>query len=352
MKPTLVTGANGHIGAHVVRSLLEHGYAVRAFVRPSADLRSLHGLEVEYAHGDIRDAASVQAACQGCQSAVHTAAVYKTWAKNPDDIIQPALAGTRNMLAAARDCRLERVVYTSSIAAIGFSRRPDQPLSEANWQTSLSAPYPLAKTRSEQEAVRLSEQYGVPLVRICPTMVVGPLDYRTTPSMRFIAEMVNTGMFFEGGQNLVDVREVGELHALALEKGEPGGRYLSAGCNLHQRDYADIFSRLTGLTPKNYPNSRPLILLLSWIMEKTDTLAGKDPALVYSEAQESINRYAYVDDSLTVQTFGTTPRPAEYTLRDSVRWLIHLGKITRQIPPHLAENLQPDPAWLEAGVPV
>jgi dihydroflavonol-4-reductase len=351
MKPILVTGANGHIGAHVVRSLLNRGFPVRAFVRPSADLRSLHGLDVEYAHGDIRDAASVQAACQGCQAAVHTAAVYKTWAKNPEDIIQPALEGTRHMLEAARDSRLERVVYTSSIAAIGFSLRPDQPLSEADWQQSPSSPYPLAKTRSEQEAVRLSEQYGVPLVRICPTLVVGPLDYRITPSMSFIAEMVNTGMFFEGGQNLVDVREVGELHALALEKGEPGGRYLSAGCNLHQRDYADIFARMTGLTPKFYPNSRPLILLLSWLMEKADTLAGKEPALVYSEAEASIKRYAYVDNSLTLHTFGSAPRPAEDTLRDSVRWLAHLGKITRPIPPYMAENLQPDPAWLEAGVP-
>jgi dihydroflavonol-4-reductase len=338
-------------GAHVVRSLLQRGYQVTAFVRPNSDRRGLEGLNLDYCFGDIMDRAALTAACGGCEAAIHTAAVYRTWAKNHADIFQLALVRTRNILEAARETGLQRVVYTSSIAALGFAIHPNQPRTENDWQNDAHTPYTFAKTKSEQEAVRLAKQYKVPLIRICPTMVIGPRDYRITPSMSFIAEMVNDGMFFEGGQNIVDIRHVGELHAAALEKGEPGGRYIGGGCNLHQRDFAEILGRLTGITPKYYPNSRAMLLMAAWLMEKTAVLSRKEPALSFDVAHESINRYAYVDSTFTANTFSLATRPVEETLRDAVRWLLYMDKIKKQIPEQLLEALQPDPAWQKYNWP-
>src|SRR5690554_2212961 len=200
----LVTGANGHIGAHVVRALLDEGHEVRAFMRKSSNQQGLEGLSIEPVYGDVMDPASLEQAVEGCEAVIHLAAVYKTIAETADEIVAPAIQGAETLYRAAQKAGVQRIVYTSSVASVGFSYDPHNP------------DY-IAKTRSEQDAQRLARETGIHTVVIGPAIVLGPLDYRITPSNQLVMDWLNdVGQTYEGDLNLVDVRHVARAHVAAL----------------------------------------------------------------------------------------------------------------------------------------
>jgi dihydroflavonol-4-reductase len=350
MTRILVTGANGHLGANTVRSLLRRGYDVTSFMRHNTDRRSLTGLDLAYRYGDVMDRDSLIAAFAGCDVVIHTAAPYTTWAKKADDIIQPAVVGTRNVLAAAQETGIRRLVYTSSIAAVGYARDPNRPRTEQDWHEDARATYFVAKLQAEREALRLSEELGVPTIRLCPAMAYGPYDYRITPSSKLMLMLINDGLMYEGGDSLVDIRDVAEVHAAAVEQGEPGQRYVYGGASLHRRDLAAIITRYTGITPRSLPGGRRVALIVARLLELMAKVTGSPPAFTWGDVYESVDRYGYLDASLAIQTFGIVPRSAEETVRDCIRWLLHLGAIKVTIPDKLLASLPPDPEWLiESG---
>jgi len=202
----LVTGANGHIGANVCRELLQQGHEARAFVRKTADMHGLKGLKIEIAYGDVMDASSLNAAALGCDAIIHLAAVYKTIARTPEEIVAPAVEGSKNVFAAAKQAGIKRIVYTSSIASIGFSESPDHMRSGDDWNEDAQNPYYIAKTQSEKVAQQLSREFDIELIVLCPALVLGVYDYRITPSNQLIRDLVNgKGQTYRGGMNLVDV---------------------------------------------------------------------------------------------------------------------------------------------------
>lgn len=191
MNRILVTGANGHIGAKIVRSLLKHGYEVVPFVRTTSDLRGLAPLNLTYAYGDVMDESSLLAAAEGCEAIIHTAAVYRYWAKDPEEIMKPALDGTRNMFNAAKKVGVKRIIYTSSVWAVGLSTAPDMLRTTKDWNTDSQNPYEVAKTQSEQVAWQMADEFGIPMIAICPNGVLGPYDFRPTPSTVGFRDLVN-----------------------------------------------------------------------------------------------------------------------------------------------------------------
>ncbi|PIE38273.1 MAG: nucleoside-diphosphate sugar epimerase [Gammaproteobacteria bacterium] len=326
----LVTGANGHIGANVVRALLEQAHQVRAFVRKSADLRGLEGLEVEYAYGDVMDADSLAAAAQGCEAIIHLAAVYKTWAKTAEEIVEPAMLGTRNIFAAAAKAGIGRIVYTSSVASIGFGTQPDDIRDGSRWNDDPQNPYYIAKTRSEQEAQRLAKEYGIYLVVICPSMVLGPYDYRITPSNRLVQDWVNgVGQTYTGGVNLVDVRDVAAAHVAALTRGENGKRYVAGGDNVQVKDLGQMIKQLTGKRPLHIPLSRRVMLGSASVVEKLCRLLGLQPPFTRDLLYEVVERYGYYNTQATETELGIKSRDAEACLRGAIQWLEEQGKIKR-----------------------
>ena len=217
MTRVLITGANGHLGANTVRSLLKRGYEVVPFVRRNSDLRGLSDLNLEYRYGDIMDGGSLTEAAQECDIIIHSATVFRMWAKDPNDIIQPALVGTRNVFSAAQQVAIKRVIYTSSVVAVGLSDDPQSLRTSIQWNEDPNGPYNLAKTRSEQEAWRLADEYQIPMIALCPGTMLGPHDYRITPSTELIRDYVNgTGQTFNAGLSYVDVRDAAEVHVLAI----------------------------------------------------------------------------------------------------------------------------------------
>ena len=347
MTKVLVTGANGHVGAHTVRSLLARDHEVIAMVRKGADLRALQGLNVEYRTADVLDTEAVYQAITGVDVVIHSAAVYAIWAKNPDEIVAPSVMGTRNVFDAAKAAGVRRIVYTSSIAAVGFSESPDQVRTPEDWNDDAYNAYFVAKVRGERDAVRLSEAYAIDTVRLCPAIVMGPLDYKLTPSMKMIgADLVNgSGVTYTGGTNLVHVRDVGDVHALAVECGQPGSRYIIGGENLEMAEAAVLVEKWTGVRPRHLGVGRGTAMILGSVLDGLSKVTGKQPQFSSSLAHEHSHRWSYFDSSETYREFGYAPTSADETLHDAMRWLLYMGEIRPKLSADKLKFLAPDPTW-------
>jgi len=248
-----VTGATGFLGSHVARALIEQGAQLRLLVRPTSNLRNLEGLNAETAVGDLRDAASLEKAIEGCDTVFHVAADYRLWVRDPNEMYRSNVEGTRAILEAARSNGVRRVIYTSSVATIGFngSGHPadeDSPVSLVD----MIGHYKRSKFMAEQIALEAGRS-GMHVVTVNPTTPVGEQDVKPTPTGRIVVDFLKRKFpaYVETGLNLVDVRECARGHVSALEHGKSGERYILGGENLTLKQILDKLGRITGLpSPK------------------------------------------------------------------------------------------------------
>lgn len=343
---TLVTGANGHIGCHIVRVLLERGHEVRAMVRSGSDRRGLYGLDVEYAEGDIRDAEAVSRSVRGCEWVFHAASPYRIWAKDPQEIIGPALEGTRNVLAAASKHGTAKIMYTSSANAIGPCSSRDEVRDESNWNESYRNPYVTAKNDAERLAWKLAEEYGLDMVSLLPAAVLGPLDYRVTPSTQIVRDIVLGKMpVGDHGANLVHVEDVGEGHVLAAEKGKAGERYGLGGENVNLLEVSHKLRELTGCKP---PAKLPPIWvakIIAVLATGVSKLTGTQPMLTLDVVHDFLGRHWAADTTKMRIQLGLEPRGVDTVLEDTVRWLLFVGELDESSAPAAKDRLRPDPSW-------
>lgn len=250
---TFVTGATGFLGSHVARVLSEQGAELRLLVRPTSNLRNLEGLRAETAIGDLRDPASLEKAMSGCDTVFHVAADYRLWVRDPEEMYRSNVDGTRAILEAARKNGVRRVVYTSSVATMGFTGNghpadEDSPVSLAD----MIGPYKRSKFMGEQIAMEAGRS-GMHVVTVNPTTPVGEQDVKPTPTGRIVVDFLKRKFpaYVETGLNLVDVRECARGHVAALEKGRSGERYILGGENLTLKQILDRLGKITGLpSPK------------------------------------------------------------------------------------------------------
>lgn len=328
----LVTGANGHIGANVCRELLAQGHEVRAFVREQADLRGIEGLDVEIVHGDVMQLDTLLPAAEGCERIIHLAAVYKTIAKTAEEIVEPAVQGSRNIFEAAKSAGIGRIVYTSSIASIGFSDSATKMRDGNDWNEDAQNPYYVAKTQSEKVAQQLSRDYDIELIVLCPAIVLGAHDYRVTPSNQLVMDWVNgIGQTYVGGLNLVDVRDVAAAHVAAMSKGENRKRYIVGGENIEVKAVGKLLKSICGVKPMHLPTPRSLTLVVASIVEKLSRLIGVKPMFTRDLVYEVVGRYGYYDCSETYRTFGFKAHSPEECLSASLSWLIKQDRIRRKV---------------------
>jgi dihydroflavonol-4-reductase len=232
-RTALVTGANGFVGAHVVRALVARGAHVRALVRSGADLRALDGVDCEIVRGDLRDLESVERAVHGCDEVYHVAADYRLWVLDEASMYAANLGGTRNLLAASKRFGVKKIVHTSTVGALGIGAdkigREDTPVTLED----MVGPYKRSKFLAEQVALEAARE-GLPVVIVNPSTPIGALDYKPTPTGRIIVEFLNRRMpaFMETGLNLVCVEDVARGHLLAAERGRIGEKYILGGENL------------------------------------------------------------------------------------------------------------------------
>jgi len=328
MKPTLVTGANGHVGTNICRLLAERGETVRAMIRPSADPKLLETMNVQIVRGDIMDPTSTAAAVDGCGRVYHTAAGFLMWSKDPErDIIRPSVDGTRIVLEAAVKAGVDKVVYTSTTGTMGLATRPDQTVDETQFNEHPHTHYVRGKIAAEKEAFAISKRTGLPLCSTHPGLIMGPRFAKLSESVKQVADFLNQGtpLYFEGGFGIVDAEDVARGSLLAMDKGRSDERYILSGEDVTVKQLFDILAELTGLKAPTLKAPVGIVRALATVMEIASKLTGSRPMLDRSQVDEFAGHYGYFGSSKAKRELGYTYLSARDTLRRTMAWLVDKG---------------------------
>ena len=321
----LVTGGTGFVGSAIVRELLCAGEKVRVLRRVNSPLTNLEGLKVEQAVGDLLDPASLQAALQGVDRVYHCAALYALTG-GYERYLQANVVGTRNILRACLDARVERVVYTSTNAAVGAAKRGASNEDQVWNFGPLNNPYITSKFIAEHEAMRFGAR-GLPVVTVCPGAPVGPGDVKPTPTGRMIQSLI-CGLYpvvVPIKLALVDVDECARHHRLAMEKGRPGERYLSVGETLALPRVLQILREVAG-APWRPALPGPLLKAMIYGTYVLPQFLNPLAAV----ARYPLHSFEY-DTSKSREDLGMEFKPVRDALRRQAQWLAR--KSSRGVAP-------------------
>lgn len=322
----LVTGGAGFIGHHVVRMLHDRGDAVRVALAPGESDAALAGLDVDRVVCDVRDLPAIDRAVEGCDAVVHMAAIYALWMADWRPIYQVNVQGTRNVIRAARDAGVDRIVYTSSIAAVGL--RDDGSPSDETDAFNLHGRVPhYSLSKAEAERVALQEAAaGAPVVVVNPAFPFGTGDRRPTPTGRMILRIL-TGRWFAtgpGGLNVVDVEDVARGHLLALDRGSVGRRYLLAGTNT---SYDELFRTVKRLAGSNLPHLRMPVWATRASGWAGDQVARWTEPIIDGWTAEYACRQMHFSPSRAQAELGYTVTPLEDSLQRAIDWFREAGML-------------------------
>lgn len=317
----LVTGGTGFVGAHVVRALAARGSTVRCLARVASRRDNLEGLDVEIVPGDLTDAGSLSRAMAGVATVYHVAADYRLWARDPRELYRANVGGTDNVLRAAADAGVSRVVYTSSVAALGLT--PDgSPGDETTpvQRARIIGHYKKSKYDAEQVAREWAGR-GLPVVIVNPSTPIGELDIKPTPTGRMIVDFLNRRMpaYVDTGLNLIDVRDVAAGHLLAADKGKVGERYILGHRDMTLKEILDTLSRLTGLPSPRTRLPHWIPLAVAGVDTAVARLTGRAPRVSFESVRMSTHRM-FFDASKAVRELGLPQTPVEEALARAVAW--------------------------------
>jgi dihydroflavonol-4-reductase len=317
-----VTGATGFVGSHVARVLAEQGADLRLLVRSSSDLRNIEDLKAERVTGDLRDAASLKKAVSGCDVVFHVAADYRLWVRDPDEMYRSNVEGTRAILDAARASGVRRVVYTSSVATMGFTSNghladESSPVALIN----MIGHYKRSKFTAEQVAIEAARS-GIDLVIVNPTTPVGERDIKPTPTGRIVVDFMKKKFpaYVDTGLNLVDVTECARGHVSALEKGRSGERYILGGENLTLKQILDKLAIITGL-PSPKIRVPYVVALATGVVDQVVTgyILKREPRATI-DAVRMGRKKMFVSSSKAARDLGWKTVPVDDALRRAVEW--------------------------------
>lgn len=326
----LVTGATGFIGGHVARLLLEQGWMVRGLRRRGAVNPMLTDADLDWREGDLRDPASARSAMSGCRAVFHVAADYRLWAPRPAEIYETNVQGTAHVLQAALAAGVERVVYTSSVGALGLNPdgRPaneDTPVRLQDMVGHYKRSKFLAERQAEEFMVR-----GLPLVVVHPSTPVGPGDHKPTPTGKIIVDYLNRRMpaYVDTGLNLVDVRDVAWGHLLAYEKGRVGGKYILGNSDLTLTQIFQLLAEISGIPAPRVRLPHSLVLLMAYGNAALSWVTGGEPRIPL-EGVRMAHRRMFFDAGKAVRELGLPQTPVKEALRAAVAWFETNGYVKR-----------------------
>ena len=318
----LVTGVTGFVGSAVARALVLAGTEVRGLVRPGADRRALDGLAIETVPGDLTDAASLRSALHGCRHVYHVAAHYALWARDPSVFYTVNVEGTGVLLDAARASGVERIVYTSTIGAIGLPGGGG-PGSEATpvSPAQMIGHYKRSKYLAEQEVLKAADA-GLPVVIVNPSAPVGVCDVKPTPTGQIVVDFMKGRMvaYVETGMNLIDVDDVAVGHLRAMEHGRIGERYILGCRNLTLKEVFEILSRLTGVKAPKVKLPRGLILPLAHVDKWLADYVTHRPPRIPLDGVRMAKYVMHYDCSKAIRELALPQTPPEVALEKAVRW--------------------------------
>jgi dihydroflavonol-4-reductase len=329
MGKVLITGATGFIGNHVARLCLEKGDTVRVMVMPGEDRSPLDGMDVEFVEGNLLDPGSLRKTVEGVERLYHLAALFAVWTPDPDLHYKINVQGAEAMLRAAMDAGVEKVVFTSSIAAIGVAK-PGHLATETTVFDSwpFASKYILSKYISHQMVKGLVSE-GLPATMVLPGLPFGPGDRAPTPTGSMILSVLRGKMqnYWDGGVCAVDVRDVAAGHVLAMEKGGIGQSYLLANKqgNLSHKEFLSLVGKVAGVDKvASREVGHKTMLRVARLMEFWSAVSGKAPLTTYKNTLFA-QQHCYVDPARAVAELGLPQTPIETAVRDSVAWFREHG---------------------------
>ena len=325
---TLITGATGFVGSAVARQLIKAGHRVRALIRAESDQRNLCGLDLETVTGNLTDRPSLDRALAGCSILFHVAADYRLWAPRPKEIYDVNVTGTRNIMAAAAQAGVSRIVYTSSVATLGLNRNGIP--ADENTPVSLAdmvGDYKRSKFLAEAEVKRLADEEGLPVVIVNPSTPVGPRDIKPTPTGRIIVDAASGRMpaYVDTGLNLVHVDDVAVGHLLALERGKIGERYVLGAVNLTLKEILTEIAAVAGRKPPRVRLPHNLVLPVAYLSEAWARVTGGDEPRVTVVGVRLAKKKMFFTAEKAERVLGFKPRPIQEALRDAVAWFQENG---------------------------
>ena len=324
----LVTGVSGFVGSAVARAAVARGYRVRAMVRATSPRANFAGLDCDIAEGDMRDPESLRTAMKECRFVFHVAADYRLWARDSDEIIRNNREGTRNVMEAAREAGVERIVYTSSVATLK-PRDDGGEAAETDRADMASAigPYKKSKVAAER-VVEDMIAAGLPAVIVSPSTPIGPRDVRPTPTGRMIVEAASGRMpaYVDTGLNLVHVDDVAEGHMLALEKGRIGETYILGGQNVALKKMLEDIARILGRKPPAIRLPRAPLYPIAYAAEAIARVTGKEP-FVTTDALDMSKHKMFFSSGKAERELGYRARNYVSALEDALRWFREAGYI-------------------------
>jgi dihydroflavonol-4-reductase len=327
-----ITGATGFVGSHVARAAAAQGAALRLLTRRTSITENLpRGAEL--VEGDLREPAKFAAALRGCDALIHVAADYRLWVPDPAEMYKANVEGTRELLRLAREAGVRRVVYTSSVATMGFRKDAsvvdeETPVSEAD----MIGHYKRSKWMAEQEAI-LAARAGQEVVILNPTTPVGSMDVKPTPTGRIIVDFLNKRFpaYVETGLNLVDVDEIARMHVIALGRGRFGERYILGGENLSLKQILDKLAAMTGLPSPTMKVPHAVAMAFAFFDETvTGKLRGKEPRATV-EAVRMGKKMMWASSAKAEHELGWRVMPVDAALREAVEWFVENGYAPRTL---------------------
>lgn len=323
----LVTGASGFVGSAVAKTLAEAGFGVRALVRPTSPRAHLNGTPVEFAEGDLRDAESVRRAMTGVRYVFHVAADYRLWARDPSEIAEVNVAGTRTIMTEALRAGVERIVYTSSVATLS-PRRDGEPVDETLPLSEADAigAYKRSKVAAERLVEGMIERDKLPAIIVNPSTPIGPRDVKPTPTGRIIVEAASGRMpgFVDTGLNLVHVDDVADGHLAALRKGRIGERYILGGENVGLSDMLADICTIAGRRAPRWRFPIGMVMPVAYAAEGMARLTGREP-FVTRDGLRMARYRMYFSASKAERELGFRARPYREAISDAIKWFEQAG---------------------------
>jgi len=317
-----LTGATGFVGHHVAKALAAQGANLRLLVRKTSKLANLEGIPGDVVVGNLADSDSLKPALTGCNAVVHVAADYRLWVRDPHSMYRANVEGTRELLRLAREARVPRVVYTSSVATMHFRSdglviNEDTPVSLAD----MVGHYKRSKYLAEQEAIQAAAK-GQQVIILNPTTPIGPNDAKPTPTGRIFVDFLNRKFpaYVDTGLNLVDVAEVARAHVIALTKGKPGRRYILGGENLSLKQILDKMSAITGIpsptTKIPFAIAATYAFFEEWI---TGRIRGREPRATLEEVRMG-RKKMFASSARAQAELGFRILPVYPAMRAAIDW--------------------------------
>lgn len=322
-----ITGATGFVGGHVARRYAAEGAKLRLLTRQTSRLDSLTGIDAETVIGDLRATDKLRSALTGCDALIHVAADYRLWVRDPDEMYAANVTGTQELLKLARQAGVERVVYTSSVATMGF--KSDGTIVNEETPVSLAdmiGHYKRSKFLGEQEAMQAAKA-GQHVMILNPTTPIGASDAKPTPTGRIVVDFLNKKFpaYVDTGLNLVDVDEVARMHLVALNHGTPGERYILGGENLTLKQILDRMSAITGLPSPTMKVPHAVAMAFAFFDESiTGKLLGKEPRATV-EAVRMGKKMMFASSAKAERELGFQILPVYHAMRSAIEWFTANG---------------------------